>query len=273
MQAQALEWRRAGRRVGLVPTMGALHEGHLSLVRAAAARADTVVVSLFVNPTQFGPHEDLSSYPRDPEGDLEKCRALGVEAVFAPSPEAMYDPDASTVVEEQALSAGLCGERRPGHFRGVTTVVAKLFNLVLPTVAVFGLKDYQQALVIRRMVRDLKFPVELVLAPTVREPDGLAMSSRNRYLTTDWRRRALAIPQALAAAAARVEGGERSAAALCAEVREQVRAAGLDPQYVEAVDAETLLPVTQVKAPVLLAVAAYADRTRLIDNRVLVPRG
>ncbi|MFA4944753.1 MAG: pantoate--beta-alanine ligase [Lentisphaeria bacterium] len=266
MQQWSRLQQRLGRRIGCVPTMGALHEGHLSLVRLARQRADVVVVTVFVNPTQFGPQEDFARYPRPFERDCELCRAAGVEALFAPEPAAMYAPDATTWVEEGALSKPLCGERRPGHFRGVTTVVAKLFNAVLPDVAVFGQKDAQQALVLQRMVRDLNFPVELVIAPIVREADGLALSSRNVYLSADERRRALAISRGLRAAEAAFAAGERAAVALCGGVRAGIEAAGGRVDYVELRDRGTLAPLAVADRPALLAVAAFFGNTRLLDN-------
>jgi len=262
--------RQAGRRIGFVPTMGALHEGHLSLIRAARAETQVVVVSIFVNPTQFGPHEDLDRYPRTLQADLEACRREGVDGVFVPSTAEMYRPDASTEVTETRLAAGLCGVHRPGHFKGVTTVVAKLFNIVQPDVACFGQKDAQQAAVIRRMVRDLDFPVEVLVCPTVREPDGLAMSSRNRLLSAEDRRRAVCLPQALRWAVGQVERGERRVESLVAGARERIAAAGpCEIDYVEIVDAEDLRPVATVSGRCLLAAAVRIGGVRLIDNMPL----
>ena len=269
MQAWALQLRCDGRRIGLVPTMGFLHEGHLSLIRIARRHSDVVVVSLFVNPAQFGPTEDFNDYPRDPERDVELCGAEGVEVVFSPDASDMYCPDHSTNVEETSLSSRLCGPARPGHFRGVATVVAKLFNLIQPTVAVFGRKDYQQALVIGRMVRDLDFPVRIVTAPTVRESDGLAMSSRNRYLSPEDRSRAAEIVGALRRAEELHASGTKNAGSLRRAVTRHLGRAGLDPEYVETVDAVTLEPVETVERPTLLALAVRVGRTRLIDNTVL----
>jgi len=267
--------RRAGETIGLVPTMGYLHEGHLSLLRAARAECDVVVMSLFVNPTQFGPGEDLDRYPRDERRDLELAAAEGVDVVFAPSVEEMYpDGFATAVAVEGTLTSVLDGDparRGPGHFRGVTTVVAKLFNLVGPDVAYFGQKDAQQAAVIRRMARDLDFPLRVEVLPTVREPDGLAMSSRNTYLDAAARERAAAIPRALEAVE-RAAATESLAAALAAGRRE-LEAAGIEPEYLEARDAETLEEVDALGArPVLVAVAARVGDARLIDNVVLQPR-
>ncbi len=270
MQDWARAQRKAGVRIGLVPTMGYLHAGHLSLVAAARQRSDVVVVSIFVNPVQFGPNEDFASYPRDEARDLALCREAGVAAVFLPAPAAMYAPDASVFVVEERLECGLCGARRPGHFRGVCTVVAKLFNLALPDVAVFGQKDFQQAAVIRRMVRDLNFPVEIVVAPTLREPDGLAMSSRNVYLAGDERRRALGLSRALAAAAEAVAAGPCDAEAVRRRMRDVLAAHELRVDYAEVVKADTLEPVSAAAAAGDVAlVAAFCGRTRLIDNRVL----
>lgn len=269
MQRTSQAWKREGRRVGMVPTMGYLHEGHISLVRIAKKAADACVVSIFVNPTQFGPAEDLARYPRDFERDCRLCREAGVDAVFAPEPSEMYAPDYSTWVVEEALTGPLCGEKRPGHFRGVTSVVAKLFNAALPDVAVFGQKDAQQALVLTRMVRDLNFPVEMVVAPIVREADGLAMSSRNVYLTPDERGRALSISCGLNLAAAEFAKGVRESAALCSLVRGGIEAAGGRVDYVELRSRESLAPLEKADAPALIAVAAFFGRTRLIDNLFL----
>ncbi len=260
--------RTAGLRTGFVPTMGCLHEGHLALIRRAKERCEWVAVSIFVNPTQFGPGEDYGRYPRTLEEDLAGCRAAGASLVFAPGPEDFYPAGASTWVEETAVSQGLCGEFRPGHFRGVATVVAMLFNATQPDVAVFGRKDLQQLAVIRRMVRDLHMPVEIVAHETVREPDGLAMSSRNRYLSAEDRVRARAVPEALAAARAAVAAGETSA--------DRVREAALDrlarepafrTQYCVVADAASLRPVERVTSGrTVIAVAGHLGATRLIDN-------
>ena len=266
MQALTSQWRCQGKRIGLVPTMGFLHEGHLSLVRCAVERADVVVVSIFVNPTQFGPQEDFDSYPRDFERDESLCREFGAAAVFYPDATSMYAPDHSTWVAEDVLSRPLCGRSRPTHFRGVTTVVAKLFNAVLPDLAVFGQKDAQQALVIQRMVRDLNYPIEIVVGPVVREPDGLAMSSRNERLTPDERVRARAIPAGLRAAETRYQAGERRAEVLIGLVRTEVESAGGLVDYVELVSPSDLRPLARADGPALLAVAAFFGQTRLIDN-------
>ena len=269
MQAWALARRLDGARIGLVPTMGYLHAGHLSLIAEARKRVDAVVVSLFVNPVQFGPGEDFEKYPRDEARDLDLCGRAGAAAVFLPPVATMYAPDASVFVTEERLSAGLCGARRPGHFRGVCTVVAKLFNLTLPHLAVFGQKDYQQVAVIRRMVRDLNFPVEVVVAPIMREPDGLAMSSRNVYLSADERRRALGLSRALHAAAGCVGDGGTEAAAVRARMAEVLEEHALRIGYAEVVDAESLAPVTEARHGNVALIAAYCGRTRLIDNRIL----
>lgn len=264
LQKWSLAARRRGAFVALVPTMGCLHEGHLSLVKAAVKRgADEIIVSIFVNPVQFGPNEDYAKYPRDEKADLEKCRAAGATAVFFPTPENMYLTDHSVYVEEESLSKGLCGARRPGHFRGVCTVVAKLFNIAMPDIAVFGRKDYQQAQIIRRMVRDLNFAVKIVVMPIVREKSGLARSSRNVYLSEDERRRALSISSGLKALKAAGEKGS------LAKFRSSLEKAGLKVDYIECVDAETLKPRKKVAKKSAVLVAAFAGKTRLIDNIVI----
>lgn len=270
MQATSLSLRRAGKRLALVPTMGYLHEGHASLVRAAAARAETVIVSVFVNPIQFGPNEDFDRYPRDFARDEKICRESGAHLIFAPPVETMYANDASVRVTEASLSRFLCGASRPGHFEGVCTVVAKLFHLTLPDVAVFGAKDAQQVRIIRRMVRDLDFPVEIIEAPTVREPDGLAMSSRNALLTPAERSQALCLRRALLRAEQMHAGGERDADAILREMKKviaQAPDARLD--YAQIVDDESLQPVIEIERRALAAVAVYFSKTRLIDNTVL----
>lgn len=272
-QAGCSAAREGGARIALVPTMGFLHEGHLSLMREARKRADSagrrglVVASIFVNPTQFGPSEDLSRYPRDLEGDLEKCGAAGVDRVLAPtSPELVFPPSHQTWVEVTEVSQGLCGEKRPGHFRGVATVVAKLLNLTRPHVALFGEKDYQQLQVIRAMVRDLSMGVEIAGMPIVREADGLALSSRNAYLSREERERALALSRALFAARDRAAAGTREAAALRAGI-EQALARAVDRiDYVEIVHPDTLKRVERAEPGSVALVAAYVGKTRLIDN-------
>lgn len=270
IQTWALRQRQQGLRIGFVPTMGFLHAGHLSLVQRACQESDVTVMSIFVNPTQFGPQEDFSKYPRDDERDLELCRNAGVDVVFMPLPAEMYAADASVFVVEDSLCRGLCGAARPGHFRGVCTVVAKLFNLVLPDVAVFGQKDYQQVTVIRRMVRDLNFPVRIITAPILRDADGLALSSRNIYLSADERRSSLGLSQALRLAREALAAGELDAVAVCNRMR--ARMAGeyaLRVDYVEIVDGGTLMPVATLQAGCVALIAAYAGQTRLIDNAIL----
>ncbi len=265
LQKWAKEQVRAGRVIGLVPTMGALHEGHLSLIKAAQKKgAQEIVVSIFVNPTQFGPNEDYAKYPRTEKADLEACRAAGATAVFFPTPENMYLDGHSVYVNEEKLSASLCGARRPGHFRGVCTVVAKLFNLVTPDFAVFGQKDYQQAQVIKRMVRDLNFGLKVLVAPIVREPSGLARSSRNAYLSSDERARTCALVQALRS----VTIGKSSATEI-KRLTKFLEQAGLVVDYVAAVDGETLEPVKKLTKGTCVLLAVYNGKTRLIDNRVL----
>jgi len=275
MQRLAMRWKRAGTRIVFVPSMGCLHDGHLSLVREArrrASRSGKVVLSIYVNPTQFGPKEDFARYPRDLASDLRLCRRAGVDAVFAPPDLYVRDSGAahSTYVVEDTLSQTMEGAARPAHFRGVATVVAKLFNLVLPDVAVFGAKDWQQAAIVRRMVRDLDFPLEVVVAPTFRESDGLAMSSRNRYLTGNLRPQAVALSQALTLARAAVRRKPVSAARLAARLKrfiEQQPAARVD--YVAFFEPETLLPVRIARPGVQLAIAVFLGPTRLIDNGCL----
>jgi len=263
--------RAAGKKIALVPTMGCLHEGHLSLVSVAQRHADAVVVSIFVNPTQFGPNEDFAAYPRTEGDDLAACERAGVAAVFLPSPAEMFPDGFSTYVNEERLSSGLCGEFRPGHFRGVTTVVLLLLNIVRPDVAVFGQKDAQQAEVLKRMVKDLFFPLELVVLPIVREADGLAKSSRNVYLSAEERKAALVLSRSLAGAAARFDAGERSGAALAQEVREQIEAEPL--ATIDYVEYYALPGLTEAAEPLtgdtLLAVAVRFGTTRLIDNVIL----
>jgi pantoate--beta-alanine ligase len=265
--------RAAGRTIGLVPTMGFLHEGHLSLLRAAREQCDVVVMSLFVNPTQFGPGEDLEQYPRDEERDARLASAAGVDLVYAPPVEEVYPEGFSTAVEVDGLTGVLDGDtalRGPEHFRGVTTVVAKLFNTVQPTVAYFGQKDAQQLAVIRRMVRDLDFPVRVEGLPTVREGDGLAMSSRNVYLDSGERVRAAALSRALRTADARAR--EESLPAAIAAARAELEAEGIEPEYLEARDPDELTPAAELNGrPVLLAVAARVGGARLIDNVLIQP--
>lgn len=272
MHDQVRHWKGERQTIALVPTMGALHAGHGSLMTAANQLADEVVVSIFVNPTQFGPGEDFEAYPRTWEADLAFCEAAGVSAIWAPRVVDLYPDGASTWVEETTLSQGLEGEHRPGHMRGVTTVVAKLFNAVLPDVAVFGQKDAQQALVIRRMTRDLCWPIRIVIAPTHRESDGLAMSSRNKYLSADERKSAVAISVGLAAARAACAAGERDVAALVALVREPIVASGGQPEYIAVNDPDTLAPITgQLSGRALISLVAKYGPARLLDNTFVDP--
>jgi pantoate--beta-alanine ligase len=270
MTAISKEARRSGKRVGLVPTMGALHEGHLSLVRAARSQSDLAVVSIFVNPTQFGPKEDFSKYPRNLDKDQSLLQAEKVDFVFTPSIEEMYPPGSSTWVTVEGLSEKLDGRSRPGHFRGVTTVVSKLFNIVQPDLAVFGQKDAAQAAIIRRMAQDLHFDVRILICPIVREKDGLAMSSRNVYLNPEQRKQATVLYRALMRVQMLADRGESSAAKL-ADAGKQVIAE--EPQvrldYFEIVNWDTLDPVPLVSRGALVAAAAYVGETRLIDNVVL----
>lgn len=282
MQRLARGWRRAGTRVAFVPTMGYLHEGHISLVKRArrsAGRKGSVVVSIYVNPAQFGPDEDLANYPRDLARDRKLCRDAGVDVLFVPDNKQMYPEarslrgavpaDFSTYVVEESLSRGMEGVSRPTHFRGVTTVVAKLFNIVLPDVAVFGAKDFQQAVVVKRMVRDLSFPVKIVVTPTIREADGLALSSRNKYLSPDERQQAVALWQAIQQARETVQSskGPVPAGRLRSELKwliETRPAARVD--YVEFFDPETLQSMANVRPGTRLALAVFVGKTRLIDN-------
>jgi pantoate--beta-alanine ligase len=256
-------------RVGLVPTMGYLHDGHLSLVRRAREECAVVVVSLFVNPKQFGEGEDLDSYPRDEERDARLAERAGADVLFAPPLEEVYPPGFATTVEVGGLTDVLCGAARPGHFAGVTTVVTKLLNMVAPDVAYFGQKDAQQALVIRRLVRDLDMPVRVEVCPTVREPDGLALSSRNAYLSAEERERATGLSRALKRAEEAVAEGTLDAEAVLAAARAELDAAGVDPEYLELRSAENLAPVDRVNGSTLLAVAARVGHARLIDNTIL----
>ncbi|HEX7299956.1 MAG TPA: pantoate--beta-alanine ligase [Solirubrobacteraceae bacterium] len=266
--------RRAERVIGLVATMGALHEGHLSLVRHARASCDVVVVSLFVNPAQFEDAADLAAYPRDPERDAALAAAAGADLLFAPAPDEVYPPGFATTVHVDGLTGTLEGvQRGVGHFDGVTTVVTKLLNMVGPEVAFFGQKDAQQALVIRRLVRDLDLPVRIEVRPTVREPDGLALSSRNAHLSGVDRERALALHDALRAAEASLQAGEREAQALRAAALAAMRDRGVEPDYLELVDTDDLEPVAHVEGQALLAVAARVGSTRLIDNTILSANG
>lgn len=263
-------WRKEGLTIGLVPTMGYLHEGHASLVKAAKPSCDRVVVSVFVNPTQFGPNEDLESYPRDFEHDCTLLEGLGTDLVFHPDPAELYFPDAATWVEVPALAKNLCAKTRPTHFRGVCTVVSKLFHIAAPDKAFFGQKDAQQLAVIRRMVRDLNFDLEIVGCPIVREADGLAKSSRNTYLNPKERQAALILNRSLKKGEALIEAGETDTGRLLAVIKESISTEPLATlDYAEAVDADSMKPVATVEGNVLFAIAVYIGKTRLIDNFVV----
>jgi pantoate--beta-alanine ligase len=271
MRAASMNTWRAGKRLGFVPTMGALHEGHLSLVRAACASCDAVAASIFVNPTQFGPNEDLAKYPRSFDRDRELLAREGVEILFAPAVEEMYPAGAVTWVTVEDLSGKLDGCSRPGHFRGVTTVVAKLFHIVEPDAAFFGQKDAAQVAIIRRMVRDLNLPVEIVVGPIVREPDGLAMSSRNAYLDPEQRKQAQVLYQSLMEVKRLIHAGERNATELVAVGRaEFAKEAEVRLDYFEIVDPNALDPIPDISGGALIAVAAFVGPTRLIDNLLIV---
>jgi len=268
MQRVARDIKHRG-RIGFVPTMGYLHEGHLRLVRAARRQSDFVVVSIFVNPIQFGPKEDYRRYPRDFSRDRRLLRSAGADFVFYPEVTDMYPEGFATYVEVERLGEGLCGKSRPGHFRGVTTVVAKLFNIVLPDVAVFGAKDAQQAFVIRRMTRDLGFPTRIAILQTAREKDGLAMSSRNVYLTPEQRAEAPVLYRSLSLAKRLIGQGERSAAKVKAAMRRLIRKTSGRIDYVEMVDTDELRPVRTIKGETLVALAVFFGKTRLIDNTIV----
>ena len=261
--------QQQGLRIGLVPTMGALHDGHISLVRLAAERADVVVASVFVNPTQFGKGEDLDRYPRDLEGDADKLAAAGCGLLFAPAPSSMYPTGFQTTVSVARVTQGLEGAARPGHFDGVNTVVLKLFSIVRPDVAVFGEKDYQQLVSLRTMARDLDLDVEIVGAPLVRDPDGLAMSSRNAYLSADERVRALSISRGLRAAEAAYRAGERDAAVLLGRVQAELDSADVVPEYLELRHADDLRPLFSADEPAVILTTAQVGTTRLLDNVIL----
>jgi len=274
MQGLAGELRAQRRRIALVPTMGYLHEGHLSLMREGKRRAGNLVVSLFVNPTQFGPNEDLDAYPRNFEQDRKAMEEIGVDVVFFPTNEGMYPDGYQTYVTVEKITGILCGRSRPVHFRGVATVVAKLFNIVRPHVALFGKKDFQQFVLIRRMVRDLNFDIEIVGCATVREPDGLAMSSRNKYLDPDERKEAVALKKALDGAQELYRQGERSARALLDEAHRILSAhSRVRKDYVSLCDVETLADVETAEGETVMAIAAFVGNTRLIDNCILTGPG
>lgn len=271
MSAWSEALRTRGETVAFVPTMGYLHAGHMALVEEARRRANHVAVSIFVNPTQFGPKEDLARYPRDLPGDLRKSESAGAVVAFVPAASAMYPQGFQTFVEVRDLQQGLCGERRPGHFVGVATVVLKLFNIVRPHLAVFGEKDFQQLAVIRRMVADLAVPVEIIGLPTVREADGLAMSSRNAYLSPEDRRRAVALSRGLSAARALRTTGETNANALVEAARAEIAPFVDRLDYLEVRDADTLAPIADASRDAVMLVAAFLGNTRLIDNIRLLP--
>ncbi|RLA92496.1 MAG: pantoate--beta-alanine ligase [Deltaproteobacteria bacterium] len=268
MQKIANDLRQQGKSIGFVPTMGYLHEGHLSLMKCARKENDVVVISIFVNPIQFAPGEDYERYPRDEEGDIRKAKEAGVDIVFIPDVKDMYSDNYSTYVEEKVLSAGLCGARRPGHFKGVTTIVAKLFNIVKPHRAYFGKKDYQQLRVIERMARDLNFDIEIIGCPIVREPDGLAMSSRNVYLNQEERKSALCLYKSLLLAQNMIKKGERNPAIIRKTMEEFIlkhpHVKKID--YIEIVDRYTLQPVDKLTGNELIALAVFVGPARLIDN-------
>lgn len=269
MCAWSSKLRTQAKRVAFVPTMGALHEGHLSLMREGKRRADCLVLSIYVNPTQFDPSEDFTRYPRDIEGDLARARAVEVDAVFLPSDEIMYPVGYQTYVNVEVVTQTLCGASRPGHFRGVATIVAKLFNIVLPDIAIFGEKDFQQLAVIKKMVRDLNIPVEIVGCPIVREPDGLAMSSRNARLSSAERKAALSLSRSLDDAGRMIGNGVTNIGEILTNVRAAIESTGLMRiDYARFVDPKTLEDIVELKGPALLALAAFVGKTRLIDNRV-----
>lgn len=267
MQEASRQIRSSGKTIAFVPTMGFLHEGHLELLRQARERADVPVLSIFVNPTQFGPTEDFDKYPRDMEGDLKKAEQTGTDIVFTPPVSEMYPEGSQTTVKVKSLPEHLCGLSRPGHFEGVATVVAKLFNIVMPHVAIFGKKDFQQLAVIRRMVLDLNMDIEIIGIPTVREPDGLAMSSRNKYLNPEERRSALCLKKSIDMAIAMVNKGERDAEKIKASIRDLITGhpfTGID--YISLCDPLTLDDISVIEKPALLALAVRVGKTRLIDN-------
>ena len=272
MQGEATRLLQTGKTIALVPTMGYLHEGHLALMREGRKHGDVLIISIFVNPTQFGPSEDFQTYPRDPDRDASLAESVGVDVVFTPEADAMYDKAYQTYVDLEMLPRYLCGLSRPGHFRGVGTVVTKLFNIVRPHVAIFGEKDYQQLVIIQRMVRDLNFDIRIIGVPIVREPDGLAMSSRNTYLSEDERRSALSLLQSLQQAQRSVAQGTRDAGQLAVAASELIRSYPYTKiDYVAVCDPETLENVSQVEGPTLMALAVWIGKTRLIDNMILKP--
>ena len=267
---QVKEWRKQGLTVGLVPTMGYLHEGHQSLIKASVENNDRTVVSVFVNPIQFGPNEDLATYPRDLDRDSKMCEETGADLIFHPEKENMYDDDFCTYIDMDSVTKNLCGKTRPTHFRGVCTVVGKLFNIVAPDRAYFGQKDAQQLAVIRRMVRDLNFDLEIVGCPIIREDDGLAKSSRNTYLSEDERKAALVLSRSLKEGKALIESGEKDAKKVVDSIRKVIETEPLAKiDYVEAVDFDTIEPIETIKNNTLVAIAVYIGKTRLIDNIII----
>lgn len=272
MQQMAREYRSKKLKVGFVPTMGYLHKGHISLIRRAREECDIVVISIFVNPTQFGPGEDLDKYPRDLERDISIAKQEKVDVIFSPSEDEMYSEDFSTYVEEEKLTKTLCGASRPGHFKGVTTIVTKLFNIVIPDMAYFGQKDMQQAIIIKRMVQDLNMPIKIEILPIIRENDGLALSSRNKYLNLKERKQATVLYHCIKEAEQMVKDGEDSADKIKKMAVNEINRRDLvNIDYVEIVDLESLRPMGQIKDKALLALAVYIGNTRLIDNAVLKP--
>ena len=269
LRREIAAWKQQERSIGLVPTMGAVHEGHLSLVDASCSQQDVTIVTVYVNPTQFDVGKDLDTYPRDLEADLAMLGQHGAQLVFAPTDSEMYRPGHETYLEVGSVAQPLEGAVRPGHFRGVATIVLKLFNLVMPDAAYFGQKDYQQTLVVRQLVRDFDLPIEICVCPIVREEDGLAMSSRNAHLSAEQRRRALSLSQSLSLAEAMVDGGERDAARIESAVRKELEQAGVEVDYVALVKDGTVTPVSHVEGPTRLAIAGKVGETRLLDNRVI----
>ncbi len=274
MQHRARELRQSGQILGFVPTMGYLHEGHLSLLDTARPKCDSLIMSVFVNPTQFGENEDFDEYPRDPERDEQLAREHGVDILFHPSGEEMYPENFRTYVDVEQLSEKLCGRSRPTHFRGVATIVAKLFNITRPDFAVFGQKDAQQAVIIQQMVRDMNFPVDIIVAPILREEDGLAMSSRNTYLTPEERTQALSLYRGLQHAKKTVESGQVNSNIIVNEIRSFfTEQPDVQEDYISVVDLENLNPLETISSTALIAVAAYVGTTRLIDNIIIVNDG
>jgi len=267
MQKRSDELRKEGKKIGFVPTMGALHEGHLSLMRQAKLDNDVVIISIFVNPIQFLPGEDYQTYPRNFSKDKELAEGVGVDIIFYPDVKEMYPEELLTFVEVEKLTQGLCGRFRPGHFRGVTTVVSKLFNITKPHTTYFGQKDYQQALVIKRMIEDLNFNIEFVMMPIIRDKDGLALSSRNAYLSNEERKAALVLSQSLQQAKELLDSGERQAEKIISRMNDLIKLEKLaKTQYVEIVDSKTLVPVKIIEKEILIALAVKIGKTRLIDN-------